>query len=73
MDIKEVYERQSRTVYQLAMTYLKNIADAEDAVHNIFINYIKNPPEFNNLEHEKAWFIVVTKNYCKNMLKNFRL
>ena len=71
MDIKEVYDRQSRTIYHLAMTYLKNSADAEDAVQNIFVNYIKNKPEFKNLEHEKAWFIVATKNYCKNLLKNF--
>ena len=71
MDTKEVYDRQSRTVYHLAMTYLKNTADAEDAVHNVFVNYIKKKPEFKNLEHEKAWFIVTTKNYCKNMLKNF--
>lgn len=71
MDIKKVYDRQSRAVYHLAMTYLNNSADAEDAVHNVFINYIKNKPEFKDSEHEKAWFIVTTKNYCKNVLKNF--
>ena len=71
MDIKEVYDRQSRTIYHLAMTYLKNTADAEDTVQNVFVNYIKKKPEFKNQEHEKAWFIVATKNYCKNMLKNF--
>lgn len=71
MDIKEVYDRQSRTIYHLAMTYLKNTADAEDVVQNVFVNYIKKKPEFKNQEHEKAWFIVATKNYCKNMLKNF--
>ena len=71
MDTKEVYDRQSRAVYHLAMTYLKNTADAEDAVHNVFVNYIKHKPEFKDSEHEKAWFIVATKNYCKNVLKNF--
>ena len=71
MDIKEVYDRQSRTIYHLAMTYLKNTADAEDVVQNVFVNYIKKKPEFKNQEHEKAWFIVATKNYCKNLLKNF--
>ena len=71
MDIKEVYDRQSRTIYHLAMTYLKNTADAEDVVQNVFVNYIKNKPEFKSLEHEKAWFIVATKNHCKNLLKNF--
>ena len=69
MDIKEVYDRQSRTIYHLAMTYLKNTADAEDAVQNVFINYIKNEPEFNNLEHEKAWFIRVTINHCHDIIR----
>lgn len=71
MDTKEVYDRQSKTVYLLAMTYLKNTADAEDAVQSIFIKYIDKRPEFSSLEHEKAWFITVTKNYCKDILKNF--
>ena len=71
MDIKEVYDLQSRTIYHLAMTYLKNTADAEDTVQDVFVNYIKNKPEFKSMEHEKAWFIVATKNYCKNLLKNF--
>ena len=35
-----------------------------------FIKLIEKPREFESLEHEKAWFIMVTKNYCKDVLKS---
>lgn len=70
MNIKEIYERQVKRVYCIAMLYLKNKADAEDAVQNVFIKLMEKPIEFESLEHEKAWFIMVTKNYCKDVLKS---
>ena len=71
MDLKEVYERQNRRVYRLAMLYLKNVQDAEDAVQNIFLKFIEKRVVFENEAHETAWFIAVTKNYCKDVLKAF--
>lgn len=71
MKLKEVYERQNRRVYRLAMLYLKNVQDAEDAVQNIFLKYIQKEVEFESENHENAWFIIVTKNYCKDVLKAF--
>lgn len=70
MNIKQIYERQVKRVYCTAMIYLKNKEDAEDAVQNVFIKLIEKPREFESLEHEKAWFIMVTKNYCKDVLKS---
>ena len=70
MDIKEIYERQGKRVYCIAMLYLKNQEDAEDAVQNVFVKLMDKPRNFESLEHEKAWFIMVTKNYCKDVLKS---
>ena len=71
MQLDEIYERQHRRVYRMAMIYLKNVHDAEDAVQNVFIKYINQDITFDSLEHENAWFITVTKNYCKDVLKSF--
>lgn len=71
MDLRALYDRQHRRVYRLAMIYLKNTYDAEDTVQNIFIKLMKHPMEFESPEHENAWFIRVTKNYCKDVLKTF--
>ena len=69
--LQEIYERQVSRIYRIARLYLKNVADAEDAVQAVFLKYIEKEIQFRNLEHEKAWFIVTTRNYCKDVLKNF--
>ncbi len=71
MDIRTIYDRQYERVYRVAMLYLKKPSDAEDVVQNVFIKYIERPVSFEDLEHEKAWFITVTRNKCKDVLKNF--
>lgn len=68
--IKEIYNREYERVYRTALIWLKNIQDAQDAVQNIFIKLLENPRTFESEEQEKAWFITVTKNYCKDILKS---
>ena len=70
MKLELLYERQSRRVYRIAMLYLKNPSDAEDTVQNIFLKYMEKQIVFENPEHEKAWFITVTRNHCKDVLKS---
>jgi RNA polymerase sigma-70 factor (ECF subfamily) len=53
------------------MLYLRNAADAEDAVQNVFLKYIEKGISFESENHENAWFITVTRNYCKDVLKAF--
>lgn len=70
MDIQQIFERQHRRVYRIAMMMLQNAADAEDAVQNVFLKFVEKGKKFNDEEHENAWFITVTKNYCKDQLKS---
>ena len=67
--LTEIYNRNVNTVYKLCFTYLKNKADAEDAVQDTFIRCLERAPRFESLQHEKAWLIRVAANICKNMLK----
>ena len=71
MDVREIYDRQCERAYRIALLYLKNIYDAQDAVQNIFIKLLEKPQSFENASHEDAWFIVTTKNYCRDLLKSF--
>ena len=71
MELKDIVERQHKRVYRIAMLMLNNVSDAEDAVQNVFLKYIEKGSSFEDIEHEKAWFITVTRNYCKDQLKNF--
>lgn len=71
MDIKDIFDRQHQRVYRLAFVYMKNAHDAEDAVQNIFVKYLSHPVMFDDENHENAWFITVTRNYCKDIFRSF--
>ena len=53
------------------MVHLKNYADTEDIFQNVFLKYVLSSVSFENEEHEQAWFIRVTINACKDLLKSF--
>lgn len=59
------------TVWRLCVVHLKNHADAEDVFQNVFLKYVLSTAVFESPEHEKAWFIRVTVNACKDLLKSF--
>ena len=70
-DTIRVIERYSDTVRRLCAVHLKNDADTEDIFQAVFLKYVLSSVSFENEEHEKAWFIRVTINACKDLLKSF--
>ena len=70
-EVNAAVERYSDTIRRICMIYLKNYADTEDIFQTVFLKYILSEDAFENGEHEKAWFIRVTINACKDLLKNF--
>ena len=53
------------------MLHLKNHADTEDIFQTVFLKYALSSVVFEDKEQEKAWFIRVTLNACKDLLKSF--
>ena len=66
----QAIERYSDTVRRLCMIHLKNSADTEDIFQTVFLKYVLSSISFENDEHEKAWFLRVTMNCCKNFWKS---
>ena len=64
-------ERYSDTIQRLCMVHLKNDADTEDIFQTVFLKYVLSSVSFESDEHEKAWFIRVTINACKDLLRSF--
>ena len=64
-------ERYSDTVRRICAVHLKNDADTEDIFQTVFLKYVLSSVSFESDEHEKAWFIRVTINSCKDLLKSF--
>ena len=70
-EFAEVYYLHVDEIFRLCFTYLKNKADTEDAVQEVFLRLLKYKGTFESEEHRKAWLIVTASNYCKNFLKHW--
>ena len=70
-EVNRAVELYSDTVRRICMIHLKNYADTEDIFQNVFLKYVLSSASFENREHEQAWFIRVTINACKDLLKSF--
>lgn len=57
-------------LYRVAFSNMKNRADAEDAVQEAFLRYMKQEKTIQNKEHEKAWLIRTTIHICLDILKS---
>ncbi len=69
-ELRQLVQRNKNNVYKMAYLYCKNHADADDIFQEVFLRYCKAKPEFQSLEHEKAWFLRITINCCKTLLKS---
>lgn len=58
-------------VRRLCLIHLKNQADSEDIFQTVFLKYVLSSAVFKSQEHEKAWFIRVTVNACRDLLRSF--
>ena len=63
-NVEKIVRKYADLVYRVAFTILKNKSDAEDIFQDVFMKVCTENIKFMNEEHEKAWFIKVTKNKC---------
>lgn len=68
-DIETIIHTYGDMLFRLCLITLGNQSDAEDALQETFIKYIKKYPEFKNAEHEKAWLIKVATNKCRDIIR----
>ena len=68
-DIERIVYMYGNMLFRLCFITLGNAADAEDIVQETLIKYLQKEADFENEEHEKAWFIKVATNKCKDMLR----
>ena len=58
-----LYKRYMHLIFGICFKYLKNKADCEDAVMQIFEKLIKDVPRF-KIDNFKSWLHVTTRNFC---------
>lgn len=70
-EVNRAIEEYSNMIRRLCMIHLKSYADTEDIFQTVFLKYVLSSVSFESKEHEKSWFIRVTINACKDLLKSF--
>ena len=68
-EIEAIVHRYGNVLYRLCLVMLRNESDAEDAVQETVIKYMRKAPQLSDSEHEKAWLITVATNTCRDMLR----
>lgn len=56
-------------LFKLCFVMLRNRQDAEDAVQDTMLQYLRKAPTFESAGHEKAWLLTVAGNRCRDMLR----
>lgn len=73
LDTEETISRMvteySSMLLRLACTRLDSLADAEDAVQEVFLKLLTTRPAFRDAEHEKAWLIRTTLHRAADLRK----
>ncbi len=70
-EVNKAIDQYADMVRRLCMIHLKNYHDTQDIFQTVFLKYVLSSVAFQSEEHEKAWFIRVTLNACKDLLKDF--
>jgi len=68
-EVLDLFDRYSDMVYRIALSYLRHLQDAEDAVQVVFLKLIdgRAKPEPGK---ERAFMTRVTINHCKDVLRS---
>lgn len=67
---EEILAEYGDMVLRTAYAMVKNRADAEDVLQDVFLSLVRTKPVFESAEHQKAWLLRVTMNRCKSFLRS---
>lgn len=68
----QVYAQYGPALYRFCLLQMKNAADAEDVLQEVFLKRLYRAPEFDSPEHEKRWLYRVALNQCRDELRRSR-
>lgn len=65
-----LYRRYAATVYQIALHILQDVSDAEDVCHDVFLEMLQHPEQFDPTRGSlQAWLAVKTKSRAIDRLR----
>ena len=67
----EIYEEHSRPIYYLALRFLGDPTQAEDATHDVFLKAYRKLSEFRGDSAMRTWLYRITINHCHNLRQSW--
>ena len=69
--LAELYAAHSRFVYYLALRFLGDPTQAEDATHDVFLKAFRHLDQFRGQSAVRTWLYRITINHCRNYLQKW--
>ena len=69
---EQVYEAYGPSLYRFCLLQMKNPADAEDVLQDVFVKRLYQAPKFKSPEHERSWLYQVALNLCRDEWRRSR-
>ncbi len=67
---ESLYKITKSSVYGFALSLLKNVEDAEDVMHDVYIKIYANAGEYKNEGKPMAWILTITRNLAYSKLRS---
>ena len=68
----QVWEAYGPRLYRFCLLQMKNPADAEDVLQDVFVKRLYQAPKFKSPEHERSWLYQVALNLCRDQWRRSR-
>ncbi len=68
--LEAAVDKYGTMLLRISVNLLGSIHDAEDAVQDTYLQYLRHRPEFSDEHYEAAWFVRVCINISKNIRKS---
>jgi RNA polymerase sigma-70 factor, ECF subfamily len=69
-NVRELYERYGRAVYRRCQWFLRSDAEAQDAMHDVFIKVIERWSHFKGESSPLTWMVRIATNHCLNLIRS---
>lgn len=69
-DFEQVVDELGPPLFRLAVSFCGNREDAEDAVQEVFLHYLRCGREFDSMDELRRYLMTAAANQCRDLLKS---
>ena len=70
--LEELYLRTSASVFGFALSILKNVQDAEDVMHDLYVSVWSGAGMYREGSKPMAWIMTITRNLCLQKFREYQ-